>query len=166
VVTSGTLRGSSSDSGVRLVERPFAGRVLLVDDMHEDAELLAVLLEPLGASVAVAGSTEEALAILDKEVVDLVVTDLNMPGASGLDLVRELRARRDVPAVIFMTGSQSAGDKVAAFELGAVAYLQKPIDTSYLIGLAREILRSRCAERTSDAATRSPRAASGSASRG
>jgi two-component system response regulator RegX3 len=91
----------------------------------------------------------------------LVVTDLNMPGASGLDLARELRTRRDVPAVIFMTGSQSAGDKVAAFELGAVAYLQKPIDTDYLIGLAREILRSRCAERTSAAANENANPTSG-----
>jgi DNA-binding response OmpR family regulator len=82
----------------------------------------------------------------------LVVTDLNMPGASGLDLVRELRKRRDVPAVIFMTGSMSARDEVAAFELGAIAYLPKPVDVGHLIGLAREILRTRCAQRTIDAA--------------
>ena len=68
-----------------------------------------------------------------------------MPGASGLDLVRELRKRRDVPPVIFMTGSTSASDEVAAFELGAVAYLRKPVDVGHLIELGREILRSRCA---------------------
>jgi CheY-like chemotaxis protein len=130
-----------------ILERPFAGRVLLVDDMHEDAALLALLLAPLKASVVVARSAEEALAIIDKQVVDLVVTDLNMPGASGLDLARELLRRQDVPAVIFVTGSQIAGDKITAFELGAVAYMQKPVDVERLIGLAREVLRSRCAER-------------------
>jgi len=131
---------------------PFSGRVLLVDDMHDDVTLLALLLAPLRASIMVAGSAAEALGILDKQGVDLVVTDLNMPDATGLDLAREVRGRLDVPAVIFLTGSQRAGDRVAAFELGAVAYLQKPVDLKHLLGLAREILRSRRAARTSDAA--------------
>jgi DNA-binding response OmpR family regulator len=82
----------------------------------------------------------------------LVVTDLNMPGASGLDLVRALRKRPDVPAVIFTTGSVCTSDEVEAFELGAIAYLSKPVDVGLLIGLAREILRTRCAQRTIDAA--------------
>jgi len=84
--------------------------------------------------------------MLDKQVVDLVVTDLNMPGASGLDLTRELRKRHDVPAVIFLTGSISARDKVEALQLGASAYLQKPVDVEHLIRVAREILASRRAE--------------------
>ena len=143
-LASGIVGGSRSERARQAPARPL-GRVLLVDDMHEDAALLAVLLAPLQASVVVARSAEEALAILDKEVIDLVVTDLNMPGASGLDLARELQGRFDVPDVIFMTGSQRPGDKVAAFEMGAVAYLQKPIDVGHLIGLARDILRSRAA---------------------
>jgi DNA-binding response OmpR family regulator len=142
-------------------DRPVAGGVLLVDDMLETAQLLAYLLAPLKTTVTVAGSAEEALTILDNEVVDLVVTDLNMPGTSGLELARELRTRRDVPAVIFMTGSQLAGDRIAAFALGAVAYLQKPVDVAHLIGLAREILRSRKAERTSGAANENANTKSG-----
>jgi DNA-binding response OmpR family regulator len=120
-----------------------AGHVMLVDDDYEDALLLASLLAPLDATILVARSAEEALATLDKQLVDLVVTDLNMPGASGLDLVRELRRRHGAPAVIFMTGSQRVEDRVAALELGALAYLQKPIDVKQLIGLAREILVAR-----------------------
>jgi len=129
-----------------------AGRVLLVDDMHDDARLLAQLLAPLDANVLVARSAAEAIGILDNETVDLVVTDLNMPDVSGLDLAREVRGRLDVPAVIFMTGSQRPTDRAAAFELGAVAYLQKPIDVAHLIGLAREILRERAEARMTDAA--------------
>ena len=129
----------------------FSGRVLLVDDMHDDVELLAILLAPLEASVVVAGSAKEALAILDDQIVDLVVTDLNMPGKSGLELAREVLARREVPALIFMTGSQLAGDRIAALALGAVAYLKKPVDVTQLIKLARGILRLRCAARTSAA---------------
>jgi CheY-like chemotaxis protein len=143
-VTTGTVEGCRNHTGQQILPRSFAGRVLLVDDMQEDAELLAELLEPLGASIVVAQSVEAALKILDKQIVDLVVTDLNMPVASGLDLAREIRTRHDAPAVIFVTGSQCADDKVAAFQLGALAYLQKPVDVGQLIGLARDILRSRC----------------------
>ncbi len=100
-----------------------------------------------------AGSVSEALATLHSQVVDLVVTDLNMPGASGLDLARALRGRHDAPALIFLTGSQSGGDKIAAFELGAVAYLRKPVDVGHLIGLVRDILDSRSAKRRKDAKT-------------
>jgi CheY-like chemotaxis protein len=121
----------------------FNGCVLLVDDEQDDALLLATLLAPLGASVLVVRSAEEALAVLDTRIVDLVVTDLNMPGASGLDLAREIRARHHVPALIFMTGSQRLGDRTAAFELGAVAYLPKPVDVAYLVRIAREILGTR-----------------------
>jgi len=122
---------------------PFSGCVLLVDDVHDDSALLAELLVPLRASVVTAQTAEEALAMVDGQTVDLVITDLDMPGASGLDLARDLRGRRDAPAVIFVTGSLSAKDKIEAFALGALAYLHKPVDVVHLIGLAREILRSR-----------------------
>jgi CheY-like chemotaxis protein len=141
--------------------RSFAGRVLLVDDVREDVEVLAELLEPLQASIAGAESVEGALAMVDEQVVDLVVTDLNLPGASGLDLARDLRGRLDAPAVIVMTGSDRAEDRVTAFQLGAVAYLKKPIDVEQLIGLAREILRSRSAEPTAVPAAEKANAPSG-----
>jgi CheY-like chemotaxis protein len=146
VLTSATVDGSRNDLQSRVLVRHLAGHVLLVDDMREDSLLLASMLTPLDTNVMIAQSTAEALAMLDKQVVDLVVTDLNMPGASGLDLTRELRKRHDVPAVIFLTGSISARDKVEALQLGAVAYLQKPVDLEHLIRLAREILGSRRAE--------------------
>jgi CheY-like chemotaxis protein len=146
VSTSAIVDGSRADLEPSVMARHLAGHVLLVDDMHEDSLLLADLLIPLDTNVMVARSTPEALAMLDEQVVDLVVTDLNMPGASGLDLTRELRKRHDVPAVIFLTGSISARDKVEALQLGASAYLQKPVDVEHLIRLAREILASRRAE--------------------
>ena len=145
------MEDSTDVVGLRGLVRPVAGRVLLVDDEYEDAVLLSVLLAPLQADVLVARSTEEALAILEKRHVDLVVTDLNMPGASGLDLARALRELHPVPAVIFMTGSQIILERLAAYELGAVAYLQKPVDVGRLISLAQGILYSRSA-RTSRAA--------------
>ena len=138
---------SRNDVG-HVLPPPLVGCVLLVDDMYDDLTLLAALLAPLEATIVVARSGEEALRMVDKQAVDLVVTDLNMPGMSGLDLARQLRGRLDAPAVIFLTGSERAADEVTAFELGAVAYLRKPVYIEYLTGLAREILRVRRGKRT------------------
>jgi len=145
------MEDSSDGIGPLGLVRPVAGRVLLVDDEYEDAVLLSVLLAPLQVEVLVARSTEEALAILKKRDVDLVVTDLNMPGASGLDLARALLQLHPVPAVIFMTGSQIILERRAAYELGAVAYLQKPVNVGRLISLAQGILYSRSGARSRDA---------------
>jgi CheY-like chemotaxis protein len=145
----GTTSESPSESGWHSVRRS-AGSILLVDDVYEDAALLAVLLAPLDATVLVARSAEEALGMVDALLVDLVVTDLNMPDASGLDLTRELAGLDNAPAVIVLTGSRSVQDEVSALALGAVAYLRKPVDVDHLIGLARGILAGRRAERKSD----------------
>jgi DNA-binding response OmpR family regulator len=64
--------------------------------------------------------------------------------------------------VIFMSGSPRPEDKVAAFELGAVAYLQKPVEVGHLTRLVREILRRRCVARASDEAVDNRNASSGS----
>jgi CheY-like chemotaxis protein len=152
VLAPATEGGSSNNVEPQVLARHLTGHVLLVDDVHEDALLLAALLTPLETNVIVARSASEALAMLDEQVADLVVTDLNMPGPSGLDLTRVLRKRHDVPAVIFLTGSLSARDKVEAMELGAAAYLQKPVDVGHLIRVAREILGPRCTNGTDDAA--------------
>jgi CheY-like chemotaxis protein len=153
-LTSTRVKGSRDEGGRRVSSRPLVGRVLVVDDMYDDAILLAQLLEPLDATIAVARSAAEALTMVDTQLVDLVVTDLNMPGGSGLDLTRQLRRLRDIPAVIFLTGSTCAAHKITAFELGAAAYLQKPVDVEYLIGLAKEILRVHRARRASGAPAR------------
>jgi CheY-like chemotaxis protein len=155
MVTSSTDETPRNDRERQVPELPFPGRVLLVDDMYDDAALLALLLAPLEVSVVVAQSADEALEIVNRQVVDLVVTDLNMPGPSGLDLARVIQTQRDGPTVIFMTGSPRSGDRVAAFELGAVAYLQKPVNVEYLIGLVRETLLSRCLARVHAAAVKS-----------
>ena len=126
-----------------------AGKVLLVDDARTDALLLAEVLDLLNATIEIAGSVEEALAISDGATIDVVVTDLNMPVASGLDLARELRKRQDSPALIFVTGSHCPLDQAAAFELGAVAYLQKPVNVTHFIAVVRDALRSHRAKRES-----------------
>jgi DNA-binding NtrC family response regulator len=118
------------------------GRVLLVDDEPDQVALLRAMLTPLGMEVATAESTEQALQLFRRQPVDLVVTDLHLPGASGIDLIRQLREMDTPPAVVLITGEGSVSSAVEALKLGASDYLQKPIDPMRLVTLVQELLRS------------------------
>jgi len=118
------------------------GRVLLVDDEPDQVALLRAMLVPVGLEVSTAESTEQALTVLRRAPVDVVVTDIHLPGASGIDLIRELRKGDHPPAVVVMTGQGSITGAVEALKLGASDYLQKPIDPMRLVSLLRELLRS------------------------
>jgi DNA-binding NtrC family response regulator len=92
--------------------------------------------------VATAESAEQALAVFQRSPADVVVTDLNLPGASGIDLIRELRKHENPPALVLITGEGSVASAVEALKLGATDYLQKPVDPMRLVTLLQELLRS------------------------
>jgi DNA-binding NtrC family response regulator len=121
---------------------PSQGRVLLVDDEPDQVALLCAMLTPLGMDVATAESAEQAQTIFHRQPADVVVTDLNLPGASGIDLIRELRKAENPPAVVLITGEGSVTSAVEALKLGATDYLQKPVDPMRLVTLLQELLRS------------------------
>lgn len=118
------------------------GRVLLVDDEPDQVALLRAMLTPVGLEVSTAESAEQALTVLRRAPVDVLVTDIHLPGASGMDLIRELRKGDGTPAIVVMTGQGSVSGAVEALKLGASDYLQKPIDPMRLVSLLRELLRS------------------------
>ncbi len=122
--------------------QPSLGRVLLVDDEPDQVALLRAMLTPLGMEVSTAESAELALSQFQKHPVDVVVTDLNLPGASGIDLIRNLRKAENPPAVVLITGEGSVTSAVDALKLGATDYLQKPVDPMRLVTLLQELLRS------------------------
>ncbi len=119
------------------------GHLLLVDDDEQACRMLAEVLEREGYVVARALSVDAALTTIDAESrpFDAVLTDLRMPGASGLDLVREIR-RRDPNALVFVL--TAFGDAVAAgaaIRAGAYDFISKPYDLAALrqaIGQALE----------------------------
>src|SRR5688500_4345277 len=121
---------------------PPQGRVLLVDDEPDQVALMCAMLTPLGMDVATAESAEQAQTIFHRQPADVVVTDLNLPGASGIDLIRELRKSENPPAVVLITGEGSVTSAVEALKLGATDYLQKPVDPMRLVTLLQELLRS------------------------
>ncbi|MFB3854212.1 MAG: sigma-54-dependent transcriptional regulator [Vicinamibacterales bacterium] len=120
------------------------GRLLVVDDSADTTELLRRHLVSRGYEVLTAGDVRQALAVLDRHQVDLVITDLKMPGASGLELVRHVMANVQGTQVIMITGYPSVEGAVQAVKLGAEEYLPKPFTKEELfaaVGRAMERAR-------------------------
>jgi two-component system response regulator RegA len=115
-------------------ELPPSGAVfLVVDDDDRLRPRLAVALEDRGYVVHQAGSTEEALPLLDAVAPEFAVLDLKMPGADGLTLLENLLDRHPDAAALVLTGYGSIATAVDAVKLGAVAYLQKPADADMVV---------------------------------
>jgi DNA-binding NtrC family response regulator len=113
-----------------------------VDDEPDQVALLRAMLTPLGMEVGTADSAEQAMGAFRRHPVDVVVTDLHLPGASGIDLIRQLRQVETPPAVVLITGEVSVASAVEALKLGASDYLQKPVDPMRLVTLLQELLHS------------------------
>lgn len=106
---------------------PSAHEVLVVDD---EAIVLTVLREALrrgGYRVTTAASAEEAIDLMQKRRFDLVLTDKNLPGASGLDVLRAARGLSPAPAIVLITGYSSFDSALEAMDIGAQDYIEKPI---------------------------------------
>ncbi len=106
---------------------PGKATVLVIDDEAHLRGLLARLLEDEGHMVYEAGSGEEALALLEKRAVHLVVTDLRMPGMDGMEVVRHVKRTAPETQVVVLTAFGTVDSAVEAMKLGAVDYLTKPL---------------------------------------
>lgn len=115
-------------------------RVLIVEDEESLADPLAYLLRKEGFEVATAADGPSALAEFDRAGADIVLLDLMLPGMSGTDVCKQLRARSAVP-VIMVTARDSEIDKVLGLELGADDYVTKPYSARELIARIRAVLR-------------------------
>src|ERR1700761_556246 len=104
-----------------------AGRVLVVEDDRSLAELYRTVLRTSGFEVECAGDGQSALERFQREPCDLIITDLTMPGMSGMDLLSRIRSRDpDIPVMI-ITAAPHVDSAMRAVELGAHRYLQKPL---------------------------------------
>ncbi len=115
-------------------------RVLIVEDEESFADPLAFLLRKEGFTTAVAATGHAALEEFDRNGADIVLLDLMLPGMSGTDVCKALRARSAVP-VIMVTARDSEIDKVVGLELGADDYVTKPYSARELIARIRAVLR-------------------------
>jgi two-component system response regulator PilR (NtrC family) len=101
-------------------------RVLIVDDEKSMREFLSIVLKKEGCDVTVAAHGPEALSLIDKEIFDLVISDIKMPGLSGIDLLKAVKAVSPSTIVLMMTAFASTETAVEAMREGAYDYLTKP----------------------------------------
>jgi two-component system phosphate regulon response regulator PhoB len=116
--------------------------ILVVDDEEGVAGAIKGVLEHGGFSVAVASSCEQALAIVDEHRPELIFSDVNMPGHSGLELLRFLKASTttsDIPLVLVSARAREQ-DVQNGLLAGAAAYITKPIEPGDLIGAIKALL--------------------------
>lgn len=117
------------------------GRILIIDDDRELAEMLREYLAREGFTVVDAPDAEGAMSALAAQEPELVILDVMLPGRSGLDLLRDLRAQRPRLPVLMLTARGDPVDRIIGLELGADDYLPKPFDPRELAARARAILR-------------------------
>ncbi len=118
-----------------------ATRILMIED---DARLALMVSEVLGLSgldVSVAGTASEGFARLTREPFGLVLLDLMLPDADGLDVCRRIRASGSTVPVIMLTAKGDPTDRIVGLELGADDYLGKPFDPRELLARIRAVLR-------------------------
>ena len=130
------LRKIGEDSGDVAKE----GRVLVVEDDPEIRGMLGEYLTAHGYDVSLTDSGEAMRAALAKQVPDVVLLDVNLPGEDGLTLARHLRERYPV-GIIMVTGAGEIIDRVVGLEVGADDYITKPFDPRELRARLRSVMR-------------------------
>jgi DNA-binding NtrC family response regulator len=119
-------------------------QILLIDDESHNREALTLLLSHAGYQVQSAASGEEALKILQETPFEIVITDLFLPGVSGIDILKRVKEDSPYTNVILITGNASAETAVEAMKEGAFDYITKPLNFEKLkILVAKALEKSR-----------------------
>jgi two-component system, OmpR family, response regulator RegX3 len=117
-------------------------RILVVEDEESFRDALSYMLRREGFEVELADNGPAALEQFERNGADLVLLDLMLPGLSGTEVFRQMRARSGVP-VIMLTAKDDEVDKVVGLELGADDYVTKPYSARELVARIRAVLRRR-----------------------
>ncbi len=121
------------------------GRILLIEDEGNILEAITFILSRAGWEVQGHGNGATALEAVDRLAPDVLVLDVMLPGRSGLEILRDLRAASataDLP-VLMLTAKGQARDRETAMELGANAYLSKPFANSDLLETVNRLAEAR-----------------------
>jgi DNA-binding response OmpR family regulator len=117
-----------------------SSKVLVVDDEDHIVELARIYLTREGYEVEGVGDGSQALARFGQIKPDLVILDIMLPGADGLEICKEIRKQSQVP-IIMLTARDEITDKVVGLEVGADDYLTKPFHPQELVARAKALLR-------------------------
>ena len=117
------------------------GRVLVVDDHRQARESMSDVLRQAGHQVACCSSGAEALEAMARQPFDCVVTDMKMPGMTGIDLIVQIEQRRAAVQVVMVTAHATVATAVEAMRHGAFDYIEKPFDVDSLERLVSQAIR-------------------------
>lgn len=117
-------------------------RILIIEDEASFSDAVSFMLEKEGFSVRVETTGTAGLASFERDGADLILLDLMLPGMSGTDVCKAIRAKSSVP-VIMLTAKDSEIDKVLGLEIGADDYVTKPFSMRELMARVRAVLRRR-----------------------
>ena len=126
-----------------LMPNPELQRILIVEDDQDIAELVAHQLVKSGYEVDIVSAGDEVLPALERQFANLVVLDLMLPGLSGLDVCRAIRAHAnfaDIP-IIMVTAKTEETDRIVGLELGGDDYITKPFSPKELTARVGAVLR-------------------------
>jgi two-component system, NtrC family, response regulator PilR len=122
-------------------------RILVVDDELSMREFLTILLEREGYFSASAESAAQALDLMATSAFDVVISDVNMPGLSGLELLEQIKTDSPDTAVLLVTAFSTTEQAVEAMKLGAYDYIAKPFKVEEIKVLVRNALEKRCLQK-------------------
>jgi DNA-binding response OmpR family regulator len=114
--------------------------VLIVEDESSIAEVLSLYLQRADFRTLHTADGKSAMALLDKQMPDLVILDIMLPGMDGLSLTRWIRDRSTVP-IIMLTARREELDRIAGLEMGADDYVVKPFSPQEVVSRVRAVLR-------------------------
>jgi two-component system alkaline phosphatase synthesis response regulator PhoP len=115
-------------------------RILVVEDEQSIRTIVEYALRDAGFGVLTVARGDDALSLIDREPVDLVVLDLMLPGLDGLEVCKRIRAERNIP-IIMLSARGEELDKVLGLELGADDYVTKPFSPRELVSRVKANLR-------------------------
>ena len=152
--SEGTGRGATFTLRLATVARPAAGepaqelllrhdkpfRVLVVEDHRDTRDVLTRLLRSFGCQVTAAASVREAVAIADEQTFDLLLSDIGLPDGSGIEVMRHLRTRQNVPGIA-LSGFGQDEDMRRSREAGFATHLTKPVNVKTLHEAIRKVAR-------------------------
>jgi two-component system, chemotaxis family, chemotaxis protein CheY len=122
-------------------EAPMAKRILTIDDSKTIRDMLLLTLNEAGFEVFQAVDGQDGLDVLDRERVDVVVTDINMPRMDGYEVIRQMRknaAHKSTPILVLTTESEAAKRNIAR-EAGATGWMVKPFDPDRLVATINKV---------------------------
>jgi DNA-binding response OmpR family regulator len=127
-----------------ITEENIMSTALVVDDSMTDMQILTRCLQQGGLNVVTANSGEEALAKLNNQKLDIIILDVVLPGSSGFEVCREIKAAAatsNIPIVICSTKGGEM-DKFWGMKQGADAYLAKPVDQEEFVRTVKQLIKN------------------------